>query len=151
MERVSKTKNHLAFMIALYLFILFYPMLISIYVFLPLFIGAMSYVLIEGLEQRKTAYLFVAVIFLINLEVNLSLPLFLSIISSFIFYIALYPSLKHFRHCLVCKRLISVLLLDFLYLGGLFFFDFIFETQSIVLDSILLYSLVVDMLIVMLL
>jgi hypothetical protein len=151
MERVSKTKNHLAFMIALYLFILFYPMLISIYVFLPLFIGAMSYALIEGLEQRKTGYLFVAIIFLVNLEVNLSLPLFLTIISSFIFYIALYPSLKHFRHCHVCKRLISVLLLDFLYLGALFFFDFIFETQSIVLDSILLYSLVVDMLIVMLL
>jgi hypothetical protein len=151
MERINKVEHRLAFLVAMYFFILFYPMLISIYVFLPLFIGAMSYVLIEGLEKRKTGYLFVAIVFLMNLEVNLSLPLFLTIISSFIFYVLLYPSLKHFRHCYVCKRLISVVLLDILYLGALFFFDFVFETQSIVLDSILLYSLVVDMLIVMLL
>ncbi|SFV71238.1 hypothetical protein MNB_SV-13-503 [hydrothermal vent metagenome] len=151
MERVIKAEYRMAFIIAIYLFIAFYPMLISIYVFLPLFIGAMSYALVRGLEKGKTIYLVVAIVFLINLEVNLSLPLFLTIISSFIFYVALYPSLKHFRHCHMCKRLISVLLLDILYLGALFFFDFVFETHSIVLDNILLYSLVVDMLIVMLL
>jgi len=151
MQTIEKTKYHLSFIIAMYFFTLFYPMLISIYVFLPLFIGAMSYALIEGLEKRKTGYLFFAIIFLINLEVNLSLPLFLTIISAFVFYITLYPSLKQFRHCYVCKRFLSVLLLDILYLLALFFFDFVFETQSIVLDEILLYSLLVDIMIVMLL
>lgn len=148
-ERKIKYKTFL--LIAIIFFILFYPMLISIYVFLPLFIGAMSYVLILGLEKEKSLFLPVAIIYLINLEVNLSLPLFLTIISSFIFYVTLYPSLKHFRRCKVCRPLLSVLILDLFYLGALFMFDFIFQTQSIVLDNILLYSLVVDMLIVVLL
>jgi hypothetical protein len=148
---VQREEYHFAIMVAIYLFIFFYPMLISIYVFLPLFIGAMSYALVKGLERGKGIYLFVAVVYLINLEVNLSLPLFLTMISSFIFYVVLYPLLKHFHHCLVCKRIISVVLLDLLYLGALFFFDFVFDMQSVVLDTILLYSLVVDILIVMLL
>lgn len=151
MERVTKAEHRTLFMVFIYLFILFYPMLISIYVFLPLFIGAMSYAIVQGLEKGKTTYLLVSIIYLINLEVNLTLPLFLTLISSFIFYVTLYPSLKHFRHCFICKTLLSVILLDLFYLGTLFFFDFVFETHSIVLDSILLYSLVVDLLIVMLL
>ena len=151
MERVTKAEHKLIFMIAMYLFIVFYPMLISIYVFLPLFIGSMSYTLLRGLEKGKSSSLLIAIVYLINLEVNLSLPLFLTIISSFVFYVTLYPSLKHFRHCKVCRPLLSVFLLDIFYLGALFFFDFIFQTQSIFLDTILLYSLVVDMLIVVLL
>jgi hypothetical protein len=150
MAQVTKVEHKILFMIAIIFFVLFYPMLISIYVFLPLFIGAMSYVLILGLDKEKSFSLPLAIIYLINLEVNLSLPLFLTIISAFIFYVTLYPSLKHFRRCKICKPLLSVIILDFFYLGALFAFDFIFQTQSIVLDNILLYSLVVDMLIVVL-
>jgi hypothetical protein len=151
MAQVTKVEHKILFMIAIIFFVLFYPMLISIYVFLPLFIGAMSYVLILGLDKEKSFSLPLAIIYLINLEVNLSLPLFLTIISAFIFYVTLYPSLKYFRRCKICKPLLSVIILDFFYLGALFAFDFIFQTQSIVLDNILLYSLVVDMLIVVLL
>jgi hypothetical protein len=151
MSQVAKVEHRTLFLIAVIFFILFYPMLISIYVFLPLFIGAMSYILVIGLDKEKSLSLPIAIIYLINLEVNLSLPLFLTIISSFLFYVTLYPSLRHFRKCKICKPLLSVVILDFFYLGALFMFDFIFQTQSIVLDSILLYSFVVDMLIVVLL
>lgn len=151
MAQATKVEHKTLFWIAVVLFILFYPMLISIYVFLPLFIGAMSYILVLGLDKEKSLSLPIAIIYLINLEVNLSLPLFLTIISSFLFYVTLYPSLRHFRKCKVCKPLLSVVLLDVFYLGALFMFDFIFQTQSIVLDNILLYSLVVDMLVVVLL
>jgi len=151
MSQVIKVEHKTLFLIAVVFFILFYPMLISIYVFLPLFIGAMSYILVIGLDKEKSLSLPIAIIYLINLEVNLSLPLFLTIISSFLFYVTIYPSLRHFRKCKICKPLLSVVILDFFYLGALFMFDFIFQTQSIVLDNILLYSLVVDMLIVVLL
>jgi len=151
MLKVTKVEHKTLFLIAVIFFILFYPMLISIYVFLPLFIGAMSYILVIGLDKEKSLSLPIAIIYLINLEVNLSLPLFLTIISSFLFYVTIYPSLRHFRKCKICKPLLSVVILDFFYLGALFMFDFIFQTQSIVLDNILLYSLVVDMLIVVLL
>jgi len=151
MSQATKVEHKTLFLIAVVFFILFYPMLISIYVFLPLFIGAMSYILVIGLDKEKSLSLPIAIIYLINLEVNLSLPLFLTIISSFLFYVTIYPSLRHFRKCKICKPLLSVVILDFFYLGALFMFDFIFQTQSIVLDNILLYSLVVDMLIVVLL
>jgi hypothetical protein len=152
MEHTTKKVQHSAFFwISVIVFVIFYPMLISIYVFLPLMIGAVSYILIHGLEKNSMVTILISSIYLINLELNLSLPLFLSLISSFLFYVLIYHSLLHFRRCKICKQLLSVIILDFMYLGALFSFDFIFQTQSIFLDTILLYSLVVDMLIVVLL
>jgi len=150
-ETITVKKRNILLWIAILIFVTFYPMLISIYVFLPLFIGAMSYFLIQGLEQGKYSYIMFALIYLINLEVNLSLPLFFTIMSALIFYVGIYPSLLHFRKCQVCKALISVVILDLIYLGVLFSYDFIFNTNSIELDMILVYSLVVDMLVVVLL
>ena len=133
------------------LFIIFYPMLISIYVFLPLLIGVMGYVFIQGIEKGKTRYIFVAIIYFINLEVNLSLPFFLIFISSLLVYVLFYHSLLYFRKCRICRPVLSVLLIHAVYLGSLLSYDFIFQTNSIVLDNILLYSLIVDLLIVVIL
>jgi len=151
MAQEKKDEHRILLLISVTFLVLFYPMLISIYVFLPLLIGAMSYMLIVGLEKQKSLYIFLSIIFLVNLEVNLSLPLFLTIISAFLFYVMVYSSLKYFRKCKICKPLISVIILDVFYLSALFAFDFIFQVHSIELDSILLYSLVVDMLVVVLL
>ena len=151
MTQTAKVKHNALLFFLILFFILFYPMLISIYVFLPLCIGAMSYILLQGLEKKKPTYILIAIIFLLNLEINLSLPLFLSIITAFIFYVTLYPSLLHFRRCKLCKALLSIFILDFLYLAALFSFDFIFHLNSVTLDGILLYSLVVDLLVVALL
>ena len=148
MEHIAKVEYKTLFLMILSFFALFYPMLVSIYVFLPLFIGASSYFLVEGVEKRDPGFIFFASIYLVNLEVNLSLPLFLTIISSFVFYLLLYPYLRHFRRCKFCKALLSVIVLDVMYLGALLAFDFVFQTHSVVLDTLLLYSLVVDMLVV---
>jgi hypothetical protein len=151
MDHVTKVQHGLFFWFFAGIFIFFYPMLISIYVFLPLLIGAMGYMLIQGLEEERTPFVVIAIVYMVNLEVNLSLPLFLTVISSLLFYLLLYPSLKHFRRCLICRALLSVIFLDLIYLGCLFTYDFIFQTQSIILDEILLYSLIVDMLVVVIL
>ena len=139
------------FWLFILLFVTFYPMLISIYVFLPLLIGAISYILIRGIEKGSLSTVLIAIVYMINIEVNLSLPLFFILIVTLLFYVSIYPSLTHFRKCRVCKPLLSVILLDLCYLGSLFAFDFVFQTQSIFLDTILLYSLIVDMLIVVIL
>ena len=151
MDNIIKTKFTPIFWLGGILFIFFYPMLISIYVFLPLFIGAMSFLLIEGLDRPNPLYTLLAVLYMINLEVNLSLPLFLMVIITLLFYVIVYPYLKHFRKCRLCRPLLTVILIDLIYLGALFSYDFIYQTQTIVLDSILLYSLIVDMLIVVIL
>jgi len=151
MDHVTKTQHGLFFWLFAVSFIFFYPMLISIYVFLPLLIGAMGYMLVQGLERKKSSFILLAIVYMMNLEVNLSLPIFLTVISTLLFYVLVYPTLKHFRRCKICGPLLSVLFLDIIYLGCLFSYDFIFQTQSIVLDKILLYSLIVDMLIVVIL
>jgi hypothetical protein len=151
MGYVIKTQIGMVFLLFAVAFAFFYPMLISIYVFLPLLVGAVGYMLVQGLERDSTSFILLAIIYMLNLEVNLSLPIFLIIISTLLFYVTLYPYLQHFRKCKLCRPLISVLLLDMMYLCCLFFYDFIFQTQSIVLDDILLYSLIVDMLVVVIL
>jgi hypothetical protein len=151
MDHVTKAQHGLFFWLFASIFIFVYPMLISIYVFLPLLIGAMGYMLVQGLERGRTSFILLAIVYMVNLEVNLSLPIFLAVISSLLFYILLYPSLKHFRRCTICRALLSVIFLDLMYLGCLFSYDFIFQTQSIILDEILLYTLIVDMLVVVIL
>ena len=133
------------------IFIIFYPMLISIYVFLPLLIGVMGYLLILGIEKEKNSYIIAALVYFINLEINLSLPYFLTIITSLLIYVLFFHSLLHFRKCKLCTPIITVILLDFFYLGSLLVYDFIFQETTIVLDNILLYSLVIDLLVVVIL
>lgn len=128
------------------IFIAFYPMLISIYVFLPLFIGLMGYVMIEGMVKGSWTYLIITLIYFINLEVNLSLPLFLTVVATLTVYAFFYHKLSYFRRCFVCTPVITVFLIDIVYLGIILSYDFIFQTESIILDKILLYSLIVDML-----
>jgi hypothetical protein len=126
-------------------------MFISIYVFLPLLIGIMGYILMVGVEEGKWYMVFIALIYFINLEANLSLPFFLTIISSLLVYVLIFHNLTHFRSCNICKPILSVLLVDALYISLLLSYDFIFETTSVVLDNILLYSLIVDILVVVIL
>ena len=132
-------------------FVIFYPMLISIYVFLPLLIGVMGYVLMLGIETNRISYVIVPLLYFLNIEVNLSLPYFLTLIASLLIYVLFFRHLNYFRKCAICRPILSVVLMDLLYLGLLLSYDFIFSTSSVVVDNILLYSLVVDLLVVVLL
>ncbi len=132
-------------------FIIFYPMLISIYVFLPLMIGFMGYVLVLGIDRPRISYVIVSLIYLINLDANLSLPLFLSILAVILFYITIYPHLNILKKCKVCITLLSVIFIDLIYFILLLVYDLMFKESSIVIDQLLLYSLAVDILMVFLL
>ena len=137
--------------IAILLFVIIYPMLVSVYVFLPLFIGIAGYFFIRGITESRIQYLFIVIIYVVNLEVNLSLPLFLMIISFLLVYIFFYQNLTYFRRCRACRPILSAILVDIVYLGMLLSYDFIFQTSSVVLDSLLFYSLIVDILVVVIL
>ncbi|MCF6206653.1 MAG: hypothetical protein L3J47_07160, partial [Sulfurovum sp.] len=128
------------------LFVLFYPMFISIYVYLPLFIGVMGYILIRGIDQGRISYIVISLLYLINMDINLSLPFFLVSIAILFVYIFMYPHFVHFRKCKVCTPFLTVLMIDLVYLGFLLAYDFVFQTENIILDDILLYPLVVDLL-----
>ncbi len=151
MDKFNRSLTRMLLWIAVLIFIIFYPMLISIYVFLPLLIGVMGYKFIQGIEQGKIHYIFITVIYFINLEVNLSLPFFMIFISTLLVYALFYHSLLHFRECVICRPVLTVILIDVVYLGSLLAYDFVFQTNSVALDNILLYSLIIDLLIVVIL
>ena len=133
------------------LFVLFYPMLISIYVFLPLFFGVMGYILIKGIEEGRWSYILLSLVYLLNMDINLSLPFMLISIAILLVYIFIYPHMNHFRKCKVCTPLLSVFFIDIVYLGILLVYDFIFQEQIIRLDDILFYPLIVDLLVAVML
>ena len=146
-----ETKYMIVRMSLLFLFVLIYPMVISIYVFTPLFIGTMAYILLEGLYKEKYFAIFTAAVYFINFEVNLSLPLFFIIILSLLFYTLFYSSLIEMKRCKYCKAILTVLAINIMYALGLYIYDFIFETNSIFFDDMLLYSLLADIFLVILL
>jgi hypothetical protein len=133
------------------MFILFYPMFISIYVFLPLFVGVMGYVLILGIEQGRISYIIASLLYLVNMDINLSLPFFLVSIAILFVYLFMYPHFAYFRKCKVCTPFLTVLAIDLVYLGSLLAYDFVFQTETIVLDDILLYPLIMDLLVAVIL
>ncbi len=130
------------------LFVAFYPMLISIYVFLPLLIGLMGYLMVYGIKKEQWSYVLVSFVYLINLEANLSLPFFLTIIAILLVYVLFYHNFAYFLNCIICTPAITVFLVDLLYTVIILGYDFVFQTESIIFDTILLYSLIVDLLIV---
>jgi len=147
MGKIKHFLQKLLLWILIAMFILFYPMLVSIYVFLPLFIGIMGYILILGIERGRFSYIAVSLLYMLNMNINLSLPFLLASIATLFVYIFFYPHFIHFRRCKVCTPLLTALMVDLVYLAFLLLYDFVFQTKSVVLDDILLYPLIVDLLV----
>lgn len=131
-------------------FVIFYPILISMYVYLPLFIGFAGYMIIWGIDGHGVRYIWFPMIYLLNLEANLSLPIFLSLMAILLFYLTLYEKVRYFKRCSVCVGLLSVVAINVYYLVLLLGYDFMFDTTSIFVDSLLLYSLIFDLIFVVL-
>jgi len=132
--------------IFLILFVLFYPFLVSIYTMLPPLIGLAGYVIISNFE-KNTFYAWSGFFYLINLELNSSLPLFLSFFLIILVYALIYSNLKLLIRCRICLLFALMVIIDFSYYIGLFLYDIIFDTSSVIADMLLVYYIVVDILI----
>ncbi len=126
------------------IFVILYPMLISIYVFLPLFIGFAGLLIIRGIEGKGYMYIVVPMVYLINLEVNLSLPLLLILFAVLLYYLTLYKQVMYLKRCKFCVAILSVVLIDVFYMVSLMGYDLIMDTHSLVVDKLLWYSLMAD-------
>ncbi len=132
-------------------FVVLYPIMISMYVYLPLFIGFAGYMVIWGIDGHGVRYIWFPLLYLLNLEANLSLPMFLSLFAILLFYLTLYGKIRYFKRCTVCVGLLSVVAINFYYFILLLGYDFMFDTSSIFVNTLLLYSLVFDLIFVVLL
>jgi len=124
--------------------VLLYPMLISIYVVLPLFIGFAGLMFIIGIDKEKFWYTSLAAVYMLNLEINLSLPLFLLLISSMIFYIFFRQKLFFIKLCKICVNVITVISINLIYFITLAIYDLITQQHSINYDGIIIVSVIYD-------
>jgi hypothetical protein len=127
------------------LFVLLYPLFVSMYTMLPPLIGLAGYILIINLEKEKT-YIFAPLLYLLNIDLNSSLPLLLSIFVIILVYMFIYTPLKRLVHCKVCLLFTLIVIIDFLYYLSVFIYDFIFNTTTILADMLLVYYIVIDIL-----
>ena len=130
--------------------IIIYPMLISMYVTLPLFVGFAGLIMVMGIEEERYTYFLLALIYMLNLEINLSLPMFLMPISVMVFYLFVKDKLAIIKLCKICVRVASVVLINAIYFFILANYDFITEQSSVNYDSLLLSSVLFDIIAVVL-
>ncbi len=119
-------------------------MLISIYVFLPLMIGFSGWMFVRGIDGAGLAYLLFPLVYLTNLEINLSLPLLMGLFAASVYYVTLYERVMVFKQCPVCVAVVSTVMIDLYYLGALMLYDLVMDTTSIMIGKLLWYSLVAD-------
>ncbi len=134
----------IVFWMGIVLFVVLYPMLISVYVFLPLFVGFAGWILLQGFERWDYRRMVPALAYLINLEVNLSLPLLLTLFAVLLYYLLLYDRVLYLKRCKTCVAVISVAAIDLFYLGVLMVYDLLLDTGTLVLSDLLWYSLIAD-------
>lgn len=141
----SFEKKDLSFInkILLFLFVLIYPVLVSIYITLPPFIGLVGYLIMINMSRNKLLALS-GFFYLLNLELNLTLPILLSIFVVVMVHIFFYSKLKRLIRCRYCLLFVLIISIDFFYYMSLFMYDFMFNTSTIIGDVLLVYYILVD-------
>jgi len=124
--------------------VFFYPMLTSIYGMLPPLIGVVGLLIIYTIDTHRP-YALLGMIYLVNLDLNLSLPILLSVFSVVVIYLLVYPSAKLMIRCKRCLAIFLIILVDTFYYMNLFIYDFIFTLKTIVADDTLLFYILFDL------
>ena len=126
--------------------VIFYPMLVSIYTILPPLIGIAGLVIITNIDRNKV-YALAGMLYLVNLDLNLTLPSLLSLFSAIIIYALVYPTTKLMIRCKKCLALFLIILMNTVFYTTLFLYDVIFSSKIIVADSMLILYILLDILI----
>jgi hypothetical protein len=147
MNRYSSNfhRNKLSFFekLGLFLVVVGYPILVSIYTMLPPLIGVVGYLIVSNIDRNKV-YALSGMLYLLNLELNLTLPMLLSIFVVVITYIFLYSPLKLLIRCKVCFLFTMIMIIDTFYYSVLFLYDAMFQSTTVIVDMMLVYYIMVD-------
>jgi len=143
---IDKEKLSLLQKILLVSIVLFYPFLVSIYTMLPPLIGLVGYIIISNIG-KNLLYPWAGFFYLLNLELNSSLPVLLSFFIIIMVYSLVYSTLNLLMRCRVCLIFTLIIIIDFSYYIGLFLYDIIFNTSSVIGDMLLIFYIVIDILI----
>jgi len=126
------------------LVVIVYPAFISMYVALPLFVGFSGLLLILGFKNQKPAYIILPFMYMLSLEINLSLPILLIAIASIIHNNFILNKLDILKHCKKCIYIITVVSIDLIYFLLLGFFDLFATQSSIDYNYIIIFFIIFD-------
>ena len=125
--------------------VLFYPLLVSIYTVFPPLVGIAGLVIIYYFE-KNWIYAMAGILYLLNIDLNLGLPIFLSSFSIILIYYLIYPTTRLMVRCKTCLSLFLIVLIDAFYYMNLFIYDFIFSSSTIKGDLTLIFYIMMDIL-----
>jgi len=125
--------------------VFFYPLLVSIYIILPPLIGIAGLAIIYYFE-KNWIYAMAGILYLLNIDLNLGLPIFLSSFSIILIYYLIYPTARLVVRCKTCLLLFLIILIDTFYYMNLFIYDFIFSSSTIKGDLTLIFYIMMDIL-----
>ena len=146
-KRVDIYRQEIGFWrwIVIIFIVLFYPLLVSIYTMLPPLIGIAGLVIIYYFE-KNWIYAMAGILYLLNIDLNLGLPLLLSSFSTVLIYYLVYPSVQSMIRCKTCLSLFLIVLIDAFYCMNPFIYDFIFSSSVVAGDLTLIFYIVMDIL-----
>ncbi|MBN2825940.1 MAG: hypothetical protein JXQ76_11485 [Campylobacterales bacterium] len=149
-KSISKKRSKRSFLnsLILWTFILLYPIIASIYAFSPPLLGLAAFILIDSIEKEDYETILMSLVYMINIDVNFSMPMFLSIFSTLLVYTLIYPKLNVFSHCKICIALIVVVIFNLLYLEMVLLYSYIFQEFILDLDALLIAYFIFDLMMV---
>jgi hypothetical protein len=130
--------------------VVFYPMLVSIYTMFPPLIGIAGLIIIYNIN-KDIVFVVSGLLYLIHIDLNLTLPFLLSVFSIVLIHTLVYPSAKLMIRCRICLALFLIIIIDLFYYLNLFLYDFIFNSKTVVADSMLGLYILTDIIIGLLL
>ncbi|SFV67546.1 hypothetical protein MNB_SV-12-562 [hydrothermal vent metagenome] len=130
--------------------VVFYPLLVSIYTFFPPLIGIAGLIIIYNID-KNIIYAISGVLYLVHIDLSLTLPFLLSVFSIVLIHTLVYPSARLMIRCRVCLAIFLIMVIDIFYYANLFLYDFILNSKTIVADSMLWFYIFVDVIVGLLL
>ncbi len=130
--------------ITVVLIVFLYPVFASIYYYLPPLTSIAAIFAIRGYEKKDRFMLYVALIYLFNLEINFSLPMFVTVIALGLYYYLILPRLRFYTGCVNCLRVLTILLYNGVLLGLVVSYEYLFHDEAIVISMKLLYNILFE-------
>ncbi len=126
-----------------------YPIFSTIYYYLPPFTSIAAILAIRGHEKKNRFMLYMALAYMLNIEINYSLPMFSTLVTLALYYWVILPRMRFYTVCRNCLRFLTVIIYNLMLIGVLFAYDYLFFTDSAHLDLKIIYNIVFELMAVL--
>ena len=124
--------------------VFFYPVLAGLYYYVPPLTSIAAILAIRGHEKKDRFMLYTALLYLFNIEVNFSLPMFVTVIALGLYYYVILPRLRFYTGCINCLRVLTIVLYNMLLVALVVSYEYLFHDEAITVSWKLLYNIIFE-------